>query len=88
MVRDSPYDVDYEDYSVDSVKIQGDRMNRNKLRTFLAIALGSYHAIAKKHCLALCMPRSQLATRISVRARSMRCCCPIRAATARAAAIW
>ena len=48
MFCDSPYDIDYEGYSADSVKIQGDRMTPEQFRTFLAIAFASYHAIAKR----------------------------------------
>jgi DNA modification methylase len=49
MFCDSSYNVDYEGYTQDRLKIQGDRMNAEQFRTFLGLAFGSYRAAAKSH---------------------------------------
>jgi DNA modification methylase len=44
---DSPYNVDYEGYTKDRLKIQGDRMNREQFRHFLEAAFVSHRAVIK-----------------------------------------
>jgi len=44
---DSPYNVDYEGYTKDRLKIQGDRMNRAQFRQFLEAAFASHRAVIK-----------------------------------------
>jgi len=44
---DSPYNVDYEGYTDDRLKIQGDRMNRDQFRRFLEAAFVSHRAVVK-----------------------------------------
>jgi DNA modification methylase len=57
MFSDSPYNVDYEGYTEDHLKIQNDRMSAEQFRTFLGAAFASYHAVAKPHAsLYVCHP--------------------------------
>jgi DNA modification methylase len=44
---DSPYNVDYEGYTDERLKIQGDRMNREQFRRFLSAAFASHRAAVK-----------------------------------------
>ena len=44
---DSPYNVDYEGYTKDRLKIQGDRMNRGQFRQFLEAAFVSHRTVIK-----------------------------------------
>ena len=44
---DPPYNVDYQGYTEDRLKIQGDRMTREEFRRFLADAFASHRAAVK-----------------------------------------
>ena len=44
---DPPYNVDYEGYTEQRLKIKGDRMSDAEFKQFLAAAFGSYRAIVK-----------------------------------------
>jgi len=45
---DPPYNVDYEGYTEDHLKIRGDRMSDAEFKQFLAAAFGSCRSIAKQ----------------------------------------
>jgi DNA modification methylase len=44
---DPPYNVDYQGYTEDRLKIQGDRMSREKFQCFLRNTFRSYRAVVK-----------------------------------------
>jgi len=44
---DPPYNVDYEGYTEERLKIKGDRMSDTDFNLFLAAAFGSYRAVVK-----------------------------------------
>jgi DNA modification methylase len=44
---DPPYNVDYEGYTEDHLKIDGDRMSPEEFQKFLARAFAAFHPIAK-----------------------------------------
>ena len=56
---DPPYNVDYEGYTEDRLKIQGDRMSADQFREFLQGAFESYRSILKSGgSLYVCHPSS------------------------------
>ena len=56
---DPPYNVDYEGYTEDRLTIQGDRMNDEQFRKFLATTFGNYRRIMKPGAsLYVCHPSS------------------------------
>jgi DNA modification methylase len=44
---DPPYNVDYEGYTEEKLKIKGDRMTAEQFQQFLQDAFGSYRRIVK-----------------------------------------
>lgn len=56
---DPPYNVDYEGYTDDKLKIEGDRMSSEQFRQFLAAVFTSYRSILKRTgSLYVCHPSS------------------------------
>jgi DNA modification methylase len=56
---DPPYNVDYEGYTKDKLKIKGDRMSDADFKSFLDAAFGSYRSIVKPGAsLYVCHPSS------------------------------
>lgn len=44
---DPPYNVDYEGYTKERLKIQGDRMSTEQFQQFLGAAFNNYHQVVK-----------------------------------------
>jgi DNA modification methylase len=47
IVTDQPYNVDYQGYTEQRLKIQGDRMSHEQFQQFLVDSFGSYRRIVK-----------------------------------------
>jgi DNA modification methylase len=57
LFTDPPYNVDYEGYTEDHLKIAGDRMSAEQFRAFLSSAFASYRLVLKpKASLYVCHP--------------------------------
>jgi DNA modification methylase len=72
IVTDPPYNVDYEGYTEQRLKIQGDRMSHEQFQPFLADSFDSYRRTVKPGASAYICHSSCLATGIPERTRAGR----------------